>query len=366
MSCRRAFDLDLADFVAGSTRPEWAEFRAHYARCAECSAEVRAWTELHLLLQPPAAHPAEELLLRFETERDRLPAAERRALQEHLAHCVSCNDELAALRRFDFTALEPKAAASPALARRPSFAEWLRRLVLHPAFAYAIVLLLLYPALEGRLPSPAGQAAREDRPAVADRPAGKSAPAPGAAARQKLAEPAAPANLARSENDVLTGARKETAAPALGGRLGTGAAGGAESAPTAERLADEEARIQSESLEKARRDVETRAAKAEPAGWKALALSGPGAPADVAARDLGTGLVLTLTVPDAARSGDVEVRVLDARGAREMRERFARAGERVAMRLPAAWLAPGTYTAELRRLDAGPAPAEAFSFRVVP
>src|SRR5947209_19272899 len=134
MSCRRAFDLDLADFVAGSARPEWAEFRAHYARCAECSAEVRAWTELHLLLQPPVAHPAEELLLRFETEPGRLPAAERRAVEEHLAHCVSCNDELAALRRFDFTALEPKAAAAPAPAPRLSLAERLRRLVLHPAF----------------------------------------------------------------------------------------------------------------------------------------------------------------------------------------------------------------------------------------
>src|SRR5438034_11735632 len=137
MSCRRAFDLDLADFVASAGRPEWAEFRDHYPRCAECSAEVRAWTELHQLLDPPGAHPAEELLLRFETERGRLPAAERRAVEEHLAHCRSCSDELAALRRFDFTALEPKAAAAP----RPSFAERLRRLVLHPAFAYAIVLL---------------------------------------------------------------------------------------------------------------------------------------------------------------------------------------------------------------------------------
>src|SRR5436190_10982549 len=228
MSCRRAFDLDLVDFVAGSARPEWAEFRAHYARCAECSAEVRAWTELHLLLQPPAAHPAEELLLRFETERDRQPAAERRAVEEHLARCPSCKDELAALRRFDLASVEPRAAASLAA----SFAALLRRLVLHPAFAYAIVLLLLYPALEGRLPSPAREAAREDRQAVADRPAGKSAPAPGGAARQKVAEPAAPANLARSEDDVLTAARKETAARALGGRLGTGAEGGAKPAPT--------------------------------------------------------------------------------------------------------------------------------------
>ena len=357
MSCRRAFDVDLADFVASSARPEWAEFRAHYARCAECSAEVRAWTELHLLLQPPAAHPAEELLLRFETERDRLPAAERRPVEEHLARCPSCKDELAALRRFDFASLEPRAAASPPA----SFAAFLRRLVLHPAFAYAIVLLLLYPALEGRFPSPGQQAAREDRRTVADGPAGKSAPA----TRQKAA-PAASANLARSENDVLTRARKEAAAPALGGRLGTGAAGGAEPAPKAE-LADEKASVDSEAaVERAPRDVATRAATPEPAGWKALALSGPGAPVDVAARDLGTGLVLTLTVPGATRAGDVEVRVLDARGGREMRERFARAAERVAMHLPAAWLTPGTYTAELRRLDAGPSSAEVFSFRVVP
>src|SRR2546426_352749 len=221
MSCRRAFDLDLADFVAGSARPEWAEFRAHYARCAECSAEVRAWTELPLLLQAPAAHPAEELLRRFETEPGRLPVDERRAVEEHLGRCPSCNDELAALRRFDFTALEPRAAAAPA--PRPSFAERLRRLVLHPAFAYAIVLLLLYPALEGRLPSRGQQAAREDRQAVADRPAGKSAPA----ARQPEREPSAPANLARSENDVLMRARKETPTPALGGGLQARGGGGA-------------------------------------------------------------------------------------------------------------------------------------------
>src|SRR5256712_9284480 len=193
MSCRRAFDLDLADFVTGSARPEWAEFRAHYARCAECSAEVRAWTELHLLLQPPAAHPAEELLFRFETERDRLPAAERRLVEEHLARCPSCKDELAALRRFDFASLEPRAAASPPA----SFAALLRRLVLHPAFAYAIVLLLLYPALEGRLPSPARQAAREDGKPTIEPLADKNAPA--GEVSPKPAEPAAPANGARSE-----------------------------------------------------------------------------------------------------------------------------------------------------------------------
>ena len=350
MSCRRAFDVDLADFVASSARPEWAEFRAHYARCAECSAEVRAWTELHLLLQPPAAHPAEVLLFRFETERDRLPAAERRLVEEHLARCPSCKDELAALRRFDFASLEPRAAASPPA----SFAAFLRRLVLHPAFAYAIVLLLLYPALEGRLPSPARQAAREDGKPAIEPLADKNAPA--GEVSPKPAEPAAPANVARSEERRFMRARKEAEAPAL---RESGRAGG-------ERDVEATADAYSVAQEKAERLYGKLDAAAEPAGWKILAPSGAGAPVDVAARELGAGLVLTLPVPEAARSGTVEVRVLDARGGREMRERFARAAERVAMHLPAAWLTPGTYTAELRRLDAGPSSAEVFSFRVVP
>jgi len=350
MSCRRAFDVDLADFVASSARPEWAEFRAHYARCAECSAEVRAWTELHLLLQPPAAHPAEVLLFRFETERDRLPAAERRLVEEHLARCPSCKDELAALRRFDFASLEPRAAASPPA----SFAAFLRRLVLHPAFAYAIVLLLLYPALEGRLPSPARQAAREDGKPAIEPLADKNAPA--GEVSPKPAEPAAPANVARSEERRFMRARKEAEAPAL---RESGRAGG-------ERDVEATADAYSVAQEKAERLYGKLDAAAEPAGWKILAPSGAGAPVDVAARELGAGLVLTLPVPEAARSGTVEVRVLDAHGGREMRERFARAAERVAMHLPAAWLTPGTYTAELRRLDAGPSSAEVFSFRVVP
>jgi len=349
MSCRRAFEVDLADFVASSARPEWAEFRAHYARCAECSAEVRAWTELHLLLQPPAAHPAEELLLRFETERDRLPAAERRLVEEHLARCPSCNDELAALRRFDFASLEPRAAASPAA----SFAALLRRLVLHPAFAYAIALLLLYPALEGRLPSPARQAAREDRKAAIERLADESAPAE--EVRRKPAEPAAPANVARSEERLLARARKETEAPALRESGRAGAERDVASTTGADSLAQEKAERLYGKLD----------AAAEPAGWKTLALSREGAPADVAARELGAGLVLTLRVPETARNTTVEVRVLDAHGGREMRERFAGPAERVAMRLPAVWLTPGTYTAGLRRLDAEPS-AEVFSFRVVP
>ena len=54
------------------------------------------------------------------------------------------------------------------------------------------------------------------------------------------------------------------------------------------------------------------------------------------------------------------------RGARRVRAVRGFGNETdIAMRLPAVWLTPGTYTAGLRRLDAEPS-AEVFSFRVVP
>src|SRR4030095_11636575 len=46
MSCRRAYDLDLAAFFADPRAPELAEFVEHYPRCPECAAEARAWREV--------------------------------------------------------------------------------------------------------------------------------------------------------------------------------------------------------------------------------------------------------------------------------------------------------------------------------
>ena len=56
MDCRRAFDVDLAAFLADARAPEWAEFRAHYPGCPACAAEVRAWTELDRLLHAALVH----------------------------------------------------------------------------------------------------------------------------------------------------------------------------------------------------------------------------------------------------------------------------------------------------------------------
>jgi len=160
MTCRKASDIDLAAFLVDPEDPTLAEFRAHYPGCADCAAEVRAWTELHSSLREDgqaaeASHPSEESLLAFEDRPDSLPPQERSAIEHHLARCASCRDELAALRSFDFPALAapgraPHSGWKEAVGRA---AAWLRGLVLHPAFAYALVLLLLVPTIMRELPA---------------------------------------------------------------------------------------------------------------------------------------------------------------------------------------------------------------------
>ena len=107
VSCQQTQEIDLMSFLADARSNEFAGFRQHYPTCAECSAEVRAWTELHLLLDATggAGHPAEAQLLRFEDSSQALPAAERRAIEAHLETCSSCADELRSLRGFAFAEL---------------------------------------------------------------------------------------------------------------------------------------------------------------------------------------------------------------------------------------------------------------------
>jgi hypothetical protein len=145
MSCRKAQDVDLSGFLAEPRGPAFAAFREHYPACVECAAEVRAWTELHLQLRGPEAHPAPHLLLSYQDEPAALAPERRSALAGHLESCASCRDELAALGAFD-----PAAAAAPARAARGEGPlEWLgaalRRALWQPALAYALLLLLLVP-----------------------------------------------------------------------------------------------------------------------------------------------------------------------------------------------------------------------------
>jgi hypothetical protein len=98
MTCRETQALDLADFLARPTAPEFAAFRGHYPRCPDCAGEVRAWTELHAALSA-TTHPSPELLLSYDDAG--LAEADRRAIAQHLATCAPCRDELRALAVFD-------------------------------------------------------------------------------------------------------------------------------------------------------------------------------------------------------------------------------------------------------------------------
>jgi len=146
MTCQETLALDLAEFLARPTAEEFAAFRSHYPRCADCAAEVRAWTELQASLSG-ATHPSPDALLQYEG--GGLADAERRGIAQHLAGCAPCRDELRALAVFDRDAA-PAAARVPVSKPRP-WSFRLPRLVLHPALAYGLVLaLLFYPALRSR------------------------------------------------------------------------------------------------------------------------------------------------------------------------------------------------------------------------
>jgi anti-sigma factor RsiW len=136
MTCGKAREIDLAAYFVDPDLPEWAEFREHYPTCPDCADEVAAWTSIEASLRAAgdpeqAAHPAVELLARFEEDPRALSPEQWRRVDQHTRECRQCADELAALREFDFSALR---AGSPTTIREAlsalgrSAAELLRTL----------------------------------------------------------------------------------------------------------------------------------------------------------------------------------------------------------------------------------------------
>jgi anti-sigma factor RsiW len=117
MSCGKAREIDLAAYLVDPDLPEWTEFREHYPTCPECADEVAAWSRIEASLRSAGdpdqgAHPAAELLARFEDDPRSLSAADWQRVDQHTRECRQCADELAALREFDFSALEGRAPAT--------------------------------------------------------------------------------------------------------------------------------------------------------------------------------------------------------------------------------------------------------------
>jgi hypothetical protein len=337
MSCRKAYEIDLAGFVADPTGAQWAEFRDHYPRCAACASEVRTWTELHLALGS-ASHPDPADLVRYVDDAVGLAPAARHAIAEHLTACAACRDEAHTLRSFD-------PLASPA--REPAPKRWVllpafRGAVWHPAFAYAVALVaVLYPVLAERVTM---QSALLERAKTAHEGGAKPAldddeTAPAAPSRQ----PAAPAAQAPAPGPEQRQLRKEADAPSRDLRaLGYLAGGGRPDAD--DKL---EAGTRAPAAPVARND-EVPMAKAR-AGEPSTSRPVPEVVVPAAES--------TISIPPGAT--DVILRVEDASGATECTlgdaqgktifvarrdPRTSGRDERPAFRMPASVLLPGRYT----------------------
>jgi hypothetical protein len=319
MTCRRSLEIELSDFLAAPRAPAFDSFRQHYPRCAECSAEVRAWTQLHARLSPE--HPDPERLARYA----RLAPGDRAEVDGHLAGCPSCREELRQLEAF---APERLASDTPRQAGWRAGLAGLGRLAWSPAFAYALLVLALAPGVYRGLrgaPDLVEGARLEKRavaPASRDLAAGAaSEPSPVPAAEAPVEERArvpraadeieAPAAFAARQQPPLV-ARAERPAPAL-------SAGGREPASVVRLRVGEHREM------------------AAPGGeWTELRLALP---------------------PGIAGA---EVRLVEAGGARELRQRVAAepadaradAPGTAMLRVPSAWLEPGLYSLELRRSGA--------------
>lgn len=373
MKCRRAFDADLTAVVRGEAAD--ADFTAHAATCPDCAAEVRVWTELDAMLRAgvpaPAEHPEPETLVAFVDAPATLASDERTTVERHLAACRVCADEVGSLRRFDpvRTAASTVAAAdavAPAAAR-----DGIARVLWHPAFAYALVAVLLVPLVLQQL-AHVPEASR-----IAAKPKEAELPIP---------QPAAPAEPARGLDAALnSAAAPESAPPAVpppappprAERLAK-QAGPAEEPPA---LAD---RAVGQTLERRRqapqqapaaaapemraeleRDDEGAAPLAGLAGRAADTASAraPGASAPPVVIDLGSNeptlassafadrpVRLRVVPPSDLGPGSLAVRVRDPSGTREITTRAAFRADAIVVDIPAGWLVPGDYVVTLAPL----------------
>jgi len=131
MRCGRADRVELDAFLLGASGDEGVDaFRAHYPHCAECAAVVADWMALEGELrevmreagEPVSTHPEPEDLARFAEAPARMG---ERAMQieNHLAGCASCSNELVLIRGFDPAMFGAQPAPMPAVARERAPAE---------------------------------------------------------------------------------------------------------------------------------------------------------------------------------------------------------------------------------------------------
>jgi hypothetical protein len=359
MSCRRAYDIDLADFLAEPRAERFAEFRDHYPRCSACSAEVRAWTEVDGLLRPASdVHPEPETLLRYAD--DALAPAERSGLAAHLQQCAACRDELTALGGFE----APRTEAAQPTRARPSLLDSLRRLVFHPGFAYALLLLVAAPTLYDLVApgGPASSLAPEAEEPASLRKAGDARMSEEAPADDELRRQATvrdkkenkATETAPLQERVAPPAAKTAAAPKRK------AAPRPAAAPALEAFADaDRAPEAAKADEVAEADVPT---SSDVAGTESMALGSRPAQVEVRREELralgyvvaGSTLAFeprpngggSVRVPLLRGHGENRVRLISPDARRTLEEVVPDGVAEVSLEIPPAWHEPGAWRVE--------------------
>jgi hypothetical protein len=154
MSCKRAKEIDLSEFLLEREESRWKEFRKHYPGCDDCSREVAGLSNFERILRSASvadSHPSEEALLGLTALS--LASSERAAVEQHLEACSACRSEVAVLRSFDFSAVQSVAVAEgvrPNFFRKSvvSLAEWRDSLSwtdVQPALMAAALVLIAVP-----------------------------------------------------------------------------------------------------------------------------------------------------------------------------------------------------------------------------
>ena len=378
MSCNRAQEIDLLAFFADPRSEELAEFRDHYPVCADCSCEVRAWSEVDALLREAGAeHPEAADLLRFLGEPSSFDTARRVRLASHLEGCASCRDEAGAIRTFlaaQTSCSSVTATASDASRSAPEAPGWLEKLraaLWSPAFAYGLLVLLCVPLLsdywsggptatferidDAAMPAQKSQQIapepdRSDAAELRDEPAR----APEVAPAQEVSDPKPSATRdLRSESATLQQAKREAPVPPPAEAPASKPAEVREYEGFADRAPELELRKRS----RVRREASGQIAQESGATDSGLRSSAPAesqvSPVSVRREGDQYRIRIRNTLGLSPGSGPrVELRLIQGDGARALVERMKAEAEVFEIRVPVSWLAVGAHQIELRDVDA--------------
>lgn len=373
MKCRRAFDADLTAVVRDEAAD--ADFAAHVATCPDCAAEVRVWTELDALLRAGAPadadHPEPETLVAFVNAPGApapatLGTEARVAVERHLAACRVCADEVGGLRRFDPSRMAAEAPTPDDQDEPVGTRGGVARVLWHPAFAYALVALLLVPLVRQQIVHvPEASrivAAPEEAEAPVTRPAAPAAPGLDAVAKSAPPPAPPPARAERIEKKKTAPAEEELVlADRSVGQVMERRRQEPEQAPAA---AAPEARAKLERDDEGAAPLSGLAGRAGGAADTASARA-PGAAAPPVVIDLGSNeptlaasafadrpVRLRVVPPSDLGPGSLAVRVRGRSGTREIATRVAFRADAIVVDIPAGWLEPGEYVVTLAPLAA--------------